>query len=85
MSSEWLTADKHLLSDVSQRPFPQVQVQTINSVAQVHHLVSNDKQLNIHSVAEEREISTGSHQTTLKEDIGKWHSTVCSMLHYWQW
>jgi hypothetical protein len=47
--------------------------------------VSNDKQLNIHSIAEEREISTGSHQTTLKEDIGKWHSTVCSMLHHWQW
>jgi len=50
LSSEWLTADKHLLSDVSQRPFPQVQVQTINSVAQVHHLVSNDKQLNITSL-----------------------------------
>jgi hypothetical protein len=57
----------------------------MNSIVQVHNSVSNDKQLNIHSVAEEREISTGSHETILKEDIGIWHSTVSSMLHYWQW
>jgi len=60
----------------------------MNSVAQLHNLVSNDKQLNTHSVAGEREISTGSYQTTLKEDTGTWHSTVFffpPMLHYWQW
>jgi len=57
----------------------------MNSVAQVPNLVSNDKQLNIHSIAEGREISTGPHQITLKEDIGIGHSTVFSMLHYWQW
>jgi hypothetical protein len=41
----------------------------MNSVAQVHNLVSHDRQLNIHSLAKEREISTGSHPTLI-ENLG---------------
>jgi hypothetical protein len=48
--------------------YPSVTTSTNNEpVAQAHNLVSNDRQLNIHTAAEGGEISSSSYQITFKE------------------